>query len=289
MVAVAGRSPDSPAWWVRINSAGRTACSPTWHWHSQLYGHQDYDLWMVVRGRGTMVTPEGRVPLMPGACFLLRGGDSYEGLQDPANRLEVIHIHFDFLATDGSLLPRRWVEERFPLQRVLRDLPLMIQLTQRVVDHWRADERETAETAAHWLRAALLELRSQDRQPTLTGPALERQNQLAAICARLRDDPGQPWRVADLAASVYLSADHFSRLFQAQTGQTPQAYRQRARLDKACVLLRFSGESVSQIAGQLGFVDAQHFGRFFRGRTGVSPGAYRRGEAKAPESRPEAD
>lgn len=276
-----------PTWWVQINSAGRTLCGPEWHWTSRNFDWTDYDLWMVVAGRGRMITPEGEFPLQAGVCFVLRGGDFYEGIQDPLARLEVIHIHFDFYMPDGALGTRDWVTARFPLHRKLRDLGIMEQLAQRAVDEWQRERGAVRiDTAAHWLRAALLELRSQDQQADGAHAGRARDSQLQQLCDRLRAEPGRDWRVHEMAAHLHLSPDHFARLFRQHTGRSPQEFRQQARLDRACFLLRFSSDTLGAIATELGFVDVQHFSRFFRERSGASPGHYRRGDPGRRRLRP---
>jgi AraC-like DNA-binding protein len=82
--------------------------------------------------------------------------------------------------------------------------------------------------------------------------------------------------LANLAAACGLSRDHFARAFRRSTGLPPHAWLNKARVDRAMMLLRQRFHSLSEIALECGFVDQSHFTRVFLRRVGVTPGAWRR-------------
>jgi AraC-like DNA-binding protein len=61
--------------------------------------------------------------------------------------------------------------------------------------------------------------------------------------------------------------------FHAMAGMSPGAFREQARLERACGLLRT--RSVAEVAEALGFCDAFHFSRRFRRHYGIPPRAFR--------------
>ena len=79
----------------------------------------------------------------------------------------------------------------------------------------------------------------------------------------------------DLAASVGLSAWHFSRRFKADFGLSPHAYLIRRRIDRARLLLGRRGQPLKAIAQDCGFADQSHFCRTFRRIVGVTPARFR--------------
>ncbi len=83
-------------------------------------------------------------------------------------------------------------------------------------------------------------------------------------------------RLADLAAVVPLTPQHFARAFRAATGLTPHAYVVELRLQAACARLRRTTATVEEIARATGFADRGHLARRLRARHGLSPAAYRR-------------
>jgi AraC-like DNA-binding protein len=82
--------------------------------------------------------------------------------------------------------------------------------------------------------------------------------------------------LAEIARFCGLSAGHFARAFRRSTGLAPHAWLLNARVERAMVLLRQPGKSLSEIALACGFADQSHFGRVFTRLTGQSPRAWRR-------------
>ncbi|WP_419906095.1 GlxA family transcriptional regulator [Hoeflea sp.] len=81
--------------------------------------------------------------------------------------------------------------------------------------------------------------------------------------------------INDLAMRSHLSQRTFLRRFKAATGQTPSAYLQKLRIEKARGLLERTRIPVSEIGWRTGYADPSAFGRLFRQTTGLTPGEYR--------------
>jgi AraC family transcriptional regulator len=91
--------------------------------------------------------------------------------------------------------------------------------------------------------------------------------------------------IADLASTVGVGVTHFSNTFRQVTGVTPHRYVLRARLERACELLRMTSLSIGEIAAAVGFAGQSHFCTAFSREMGVTPSRYRR---SCRESRPPA-
>jgi transcriptional regulator GlxA family with amidase domain len=87
----------------------------------------------------------------------------------------------------------------------------------------------------------------------------------------------QPLDVPALARLVHVSEAHFIRTFRATFGETPHRYLQRRRVERAMFLLRATGDSVTEICLDVGFVSLGTFSRTFSEIVGRSPSVYRRG------------
>jgi len=81
--------------------------------------------------------------------------------------------------------------------------------------------------------------------------------------------------VAALAARAHLSERSFARAFRRETGQTPAAYVEALRIERARMLLEDGPESVEAVARATGFRSAEVLRRAFHRHLGVSPAAYR--------------
>jgi AraC-like DNA-binding protein len=72
-----------------------------------------------------------------------------------------------------------------------------------------------------------------------------------------------------------VSVVHFSRAFRHTTSETPHRWLMRRRLERACVLLAETNESISEIALACGFSDQSHLTRTFSILINTTPGVWR--------------
>ncbi|MES2581365.1 MAG: helix-turn-helix domain-containing protein [Pseudomonadota bacterium] len=79
-----------------------------------------------------------------------------------------------------------------------------------------------------------------------------------------------------LAKAFHVSARTLLRRVKAQTGDSPLALLQQARVDKAKQLLNNSAWSIAQITEAVGYADVPTFSRLFASRVGETPARYRR-------------
>lgn len=84
-----------------------------------------------------------------------------------------------------------------------------------------------------------------------------------------------PLTVTSLAAHVCQSERSFARKFREDTGVTPAAYVEAARLQAARVALETTDRGIEQIAQQTGFQTAERMRRAFQRQLGVSASDYR--------------
>jgi AraC-like DNA-binding protein len=82
----------------------------------------------------------------------------------------------------------------------------------------------------------------------------------------------------ELASKANMSVNGFIRLFSIETGISPQQYSRRQRINKACMLLHFSKDSIDEIARKTGFQDRYYFSRVFKQITNHSPAQFRKVE-----------
>jgi transcriptional regulator GlxA family with amidase domain len=81
--------------------------------------------------------------------------------------------------------------------------------------------------------------------------------------------------VPALARRACMSERNFARAFRGETGMTPAAYVEAARVERACIALQTGALPVEAIALQAGFGTVETMRRTFRRRLGVSPADYR--------------
>jgi AraC-like DNA-binding protein len=85
----------------------------------------------------------------------------------------------------------------------------------------------------------------------------------------------EPLDVDDLARVAALSRAHFSREFRRAFGESPHAYLQTRRLERAASLLRSTDRSVADVCFSVGLQSVGSFTTSFKQTFGMTPTAYR--------------
>ena len=79
-----------------------------------------------------------------------------------------------------------------------------------------------------------------------------------------------------LAEMINVSADYFTKMFNASIGKTPIEYINGLRVNEAMRLLSETDMSVAEIADKIGFCNPNYFHKIFKQYMDVSPLAYRK-------------
>jgi AraC-like DNA-binding protein len=85
-----------------------------------------------------------------------------------------------------------------------------------------------------------------------------------------------PFSLEALAAAFLVSPSTLLRRVKVQTGQTPLALLQGARVERAKQLLHGSHQSLAQITEAVGYSDVASFSRLFVRRVGETPARFRK-------------
>lgn len=91
-----------------------------------------------------------------------------------------------------------------------------------------------------------------------------------------RQHLGSSLKVEDLAENVHMSPRQFTRVFTAETGQSPAKAIEGLRLEAARLMIEQSRHSLDVIARETGFRDRRHMREVFMRGFGVPPQAVRR-------------
>ncbi|MET0535542.1 MAG: helix-turn-helix transcriptional regulator [Steroidobacter sp.] len=84
-----------------------------------------------------------------------------------------------------------------------------------------------------------------------------------------------------LAEIAGVSRFHFARMFRRSTGETPMAYLERVRLERAQRMIQEGEHTLAEIAAAVGYADQAHFTRRFRRYFGCTPAVYARHQASS--------
>lgn len=101
-------------------------------------------------------------------------------------------------------------------------------------------------------------------------------NVFGPALARLHDQPGKPFSLAEAASRCGLSQAYFSRRFRQITGRAFSDYVASYRLQIGSHFLLSTARPISSIAYDSGFSSPSHFTARFREQFGLTPREYRR-------------
>ncbi|GII53134.1 AraC family transcriptional regulator [Planotetraspora thailandica] len=99
---------------------------------------------------------------------------------------------------------------------------------------------------------------------------------LRDVLGWIADHPDSDLTVPTLAARAAMSERNFTRVFRAETGHTPAAYVENARIEAARRLLETTAITLEAVAQACGFGTVATLHRSFRRTVQVTPGEYRK-------------
>jgi AraC-like DNA-binding protein len=146
---------------------------------------------------------------------------------------------------------------------------------QAAIDAEDVAGRLYAEALTHALAVHLLRRCETCRPPAEASPGRLSTPKLRRTTEYIEAHLAHELSVAELAAVVQTSPDHFARLFRHATGQTPHHYVIMCRIARAKRLLRETEWPIIEISHQVGFTDQSYFTAVFRKHVATTPKAYR--------------
>jgi AraC-like DNA-binding protein len=256
--------------------------------------HRDFlSLYVTERGRGVHIIDSKPYGISRGDVYVMGAGSDH--MFADGDRLLLHAIHFAPKIFDALTWEALAAVPGFDYLLVERASGRRIHLTPAALADVAAD---LAELWSEWqigtpsgvmlVRALFLRLLVRlarfscgETPPVLRSPTstVHHEEIVAAAVRKIDLTYAEPLRVAELAASAYLSADRFTRVFASVMGRTPRDYIRHVRLERAKTLVASSTLPISEIARATGFRDSAYFARAFRAATGRSPREFRR-EAK---------
>ncbi|MFI0714465.1 GlxA family transcriptional regulator [Streptomyces inhibens] len=115
---------------------------------------------------------------------------------------------------------------------------------------------------------------SQFSVPLSRTPAARRD--IDELCVFITEHLDDDLSATALAGRMCLSERHFARIFRQETGTSPAAYVEAARVESARRLLEATDQPLEQIAATVGMGSVETLHRAFRKQISTTPAAYRR-------------
>lgn len=231
-----------------------------------MQGSSHFNLWLVLRGHGTLALNGVEYPLRPGIGFLFRPDDTINAAAMGTDPFQNAAMHFLLPQSEtdsAKIKASRGVEvPQLGLYQELLDYSLNLNMNQ--ADDVALRERLAREMLAIFLRDA----RNPIRDPL--DRAIRQQMQ------RIIYDPGSAPEVDELASEMALSRAQYHRRFHAIAKTSPKQFILGQRITRATHLLRDTSASLQSVADALGYRDVFFFSRQFKLKAGMAPSQYRK-------------
>ena len=102
--------------------------------------------------------------------------------------------------------------------------------------------------------------------------SVNRKHVVEKIVDYFEDHYAEKISLDQIAENMYLSPFYISRIFKAETGDTPIRYLINVRLEHAWEILKEKKDmSIQEVAAYVGYDDAYHFSKLFKKKFGISP------------------
>lgn len=238
--------------------------------------HNEFELLLVLHGRGDYIVEGTRYPLRDGTLLFTRPREYHYVRPDPDTPYERYVINFDKLFPIGEIgsLPVCSPQEcpgngiYSASDSVIVPVRQAFALTDRLTDT-DPDTREAAVRAAVTQAILLLSLQGPDRE-NATGNAT-----IAALIDYINSHLTEELSLERLSGELFVSKYHLCRLFRTHTGVPILHYINTKRMALAAEWLR-NGVPAEEAALRLGFSDYSAFYRRFLSIHGKSPAAFRK-------------
>ncbi len=246
--------------------------------HKTFHDHDFWELMYVVKGSCSHTINSYMTPLESSTLLLIRPSDCHTFEVLTGTELHFINIAFsvatwrDFCLVAGlAEILSSW--SAAPLPPVVT-LPA----TQRdaCLEAFRAAlhaylENPSRLALCHFWTRVVPTLLAQPAPPTesLSHPWLPH------ICAAMREEENLRLGLPRLLELSGVSPEHLARTFKAQRAQTPTAFVNVLRLERASRLLKTTSQDILEVAYDCGFDNLSYFYRLFQRHYGQTPRQHR--------------
>lgn len=243
------------------------------HFRERTSGSEQFILIYCVEGRGEIWLNETTFPVSADHFFVIPAGVPHAYRADEKDPWSIYWIHFNGSKSSAwaRFAGQVTLIERSKNARINDRTDLFSEIFRNLDRGFSVETLEYVNLCLPYLLASFTRL----NQFRLIRESGEKDIVGQSINFMLDRLP-EKLKLDEIAAGTGLSVSHFSRLFQSQTGHSPIDYFIQLKIQRACRLLDNSGQSIAEVAREMGFEDQFYFSRVFRKVMGMSPAEYRK-------------
>lgn len=237
------------------------------------------ELILVRTGSGTYLVNTERFEVKAGMILVCNQGIRCHEIPKVGHHLSVMRISIDDVWVKG--LPRNHLIPVGvkPVLEVGTDFTMMDAMFRSIYDSLadgKEDQREKAFYMTQALLSCILHLFRESGSPASGEVRRDSLSLLSEIKHYIDNNYTKKLSLTDISEYFFISPSYLSHLFKRELGYSPMQYIVKRRIEKAQVLLAFTGKTVTEIAADVGFNSPSHFNVQFKKQVGESPLEYRK-------------
>ncbi|SHF10562.1 transcriptional regulator, AraC family [Fodinibius roseus] len=257
------------------------------HWDHPKHRHNHFEVILIMHGSGKHIVDEHEMDYTGGDLFLLRPEDSHEFNVDQTTRFIYFKFTQLYVSNNNFQVPENWNREIDLLLRKSQvshgslihsaeDIAMTRKLMEMISMEWQRSAKRYKETIFQLFSVILTLIKRNQSQPyeKFEGDDTSRIESILYYIECNIHDP-DALSAAKIADEFYLSPNYIGSFFKRNMEVTLSDYISEYRYKLIEQRLRYSQDSISEIAMDFGFFDASHLNKFFKKHFGDSPSDYR--------------
>lgn len=253
---------------LRLYEVGSYECPPSYHFGPILRDH--YILHFIRKGKGFLRMGEKDFPVEPNQAFITPPRELIYYEADRENPWSYIWIIFNGKKAI-ELLHEMGFSKQTPIFSPTLPCPEISQCMEVLLQNHGREYLCIGmlyQLFYHMIQTSRYKIEKKAKQNDVL-PYIQK------ALDYITEKYSEPIKIHEIAEYCGLNRSYLTRIFRDATGETPQEYLIRHRINKAQMLLHTTHFPVQHIAYSVGYTDPFAFSKLFKQKTGMSPSTYR--------------
>ncbi len=227
---------------------------------------------LVESGSGMVTVKNQRFSLSAGDCVFINCSEPYahSTSEDPWS---LRWVHFN--GPTMNAVYQKYLERSGSVHFSPEDTSVYFEALQHLSDSALSDSYVRDMEIHQYLSSLLTQIMKDCWNPESIKKNFANRSNTEQLWSYLSEHYQEKISLDNLSSTFFLSKFYLTKLFKEQYGVTISDYILDLRIHRAKELLRFSNQSLEEIASECGFYDLPYFSRKFKKAEGITPSAYR--------------
>ncbi|GHV72787.1 hypothetical protein AGMMS49940_00890 [Spirochaetia bacterium] len=252
-----------------------------WHGRYHTHGQGEHEIVFFLDGSGVFLCNKTRYPIGPNTFFISAEHEFHSIIPNRNAQSPITYYAMLFHTGEEDRDLAELISTVFKQRRQMLTVDSAYRFQcDDITRLWRSGNPSLGISAKYLLQSLLYRVYKNvgvqtvhpGRQTAAAKSSVHVTKAVAIMQTNIRKSLG----INEIAGLMMLSAEHFSRIFRAETGMSPHQYFIHLKAEAASGLLISTTKTISQIADWFGFENQFHFSRVFKRCTGMSPLQYRK-------------